>query len=67
MQLIINGETITMKEDVQTIADVIETLGFKQKIIIIELNGDIIMKEEHANSKVMSGDHIEMVHFVGGG
>ncbi|MFC4388674.1 sulfur carrier protein ThiS [Gracilibacillus marinus] len=67
MQLIINGENVTINEDIQTIADVIDTLGLKNKIVIIELNGDIVLKEEHPNRKVKHGDRMELVHFVGGG
>lgn len=66
MQVIINGEAQTLAEGV-TIADLVSRLGLNQRRIAVELNREIIAREEYASVVLADGDRLEIVHFVGGG
>jgi thiamine biosynthesis protein ThiS len=48
-------------------ADLVTELGLGARRIAVELNRDIIPREEYANCHLQAGDEIEIVHFVGGG
>jgi len=66
VQVIINGEAQTLAEGV-TIADLVSRLGLNQRRIAVELNREIIAREEYASVVLADGDRLEIVHFVGGG
>jgi sulfur carrier protein len=67
VQLIINGDSIGVPETVTTVSQLLLHLGLGEKIVIVELNQIILEKANHLVTKVSRGDHIEIVHFVGGG
>lgn len=65
MKLIINGQ----ERDVaaKTLADVVQSFGLNERIIVIEHNLNIVSRDLYATTDVAEGDKIEIVHFVGGG
>jgi sulfur carrier protein len=66
MTLTINGEERVF-DDAPTLASLIEKLGMKQDRVAVELNRDIVQREQWATTVLASGDRLEIVHFVGGG
>jgi thiamine biosynthesis protein ThiS len=50
-----------------TLADLVAELSLGAKRIAVEVNRDIIPREEYAHCRLNAGDEIEIVHFVGGG
>ncbi|GAA4431495.1 MULTISPECIES: sulfur carrier protein ThiS [Bremerella] len=50
-----------------TIADVIETLSLNPKFIAVEVNLELIPRDEHASHQLTDGDQLEVVTLVGGG
>jgi thiamine biosynthesis protein ThiS len=66
VQVIINGEAQTLAEGV-TVADLVSRLGLNQRRIAVELNREIIAREQYAGVVLADGDRVEIVHFVGGG
>jgi thiamine biosynthesis protein ThiS len=50
-----------------TLADLVAELGLGTKRIAVEVNRDIIPREDYATCRLNAGDEIEIVHFVGGG
>jgi thiamine biosynthesis protein ThiS len=62
----LNGEERTLKEGT-TVAELIAELGIKKRRIAVEVNRDIIPREEYATTELHPGDLVEVVHFVGGG
>ncbi len=66
VKLTINGE---MREvsDVNSVADLLAAFKLEQKILVIELNREIIDRSEYAATVLNEGDSLEIVHFVGGG
>ncbi|WP_027409879.1 sulfur carrier protein ThiS [Anoxybacteroides tepidamans] len=67
MELIINGEVIRVPEHVQTVDGLLAHFQLNHKIAIVELNGNIIQKQEYQATALCNGDRVEIVHFVGGG
>ena len=47
--------------------DLVAELGLGAKRIAVEVNRDIVPREEYADCRLQAGDEIEIVHFVGGG
>jgi sulfur carrier protein len=66
MRLFINGKEQTF-EDSLTLAQLIEQLGMKGDRVAAELNRDIVSRAQWAETSLHHGDHLEIVHFVGGG
>ena len=66
VELVINGEARTVT-DAATVADLLVQFKLEQKILVIELNRDIIERTDYEQTRLNDGDRIEIVHFVGGG
>jgi sulfur carrier protein len=64
--LIINGENREV-EDVSSVADLLAQFKLEHKILVVELNRDIVERTDYESSPLREGDRLEIVHFVGGG
>jgi thiamine biosynthesis protein ThiS len=62
----LNGEQRECREG-STLADLVTELGLSGKRIAVEVNRDIIPRDEYATCHLRPSDEIEIVHFVGGG
>lgn len=67
MKLIINGKPGEFADDCRTVADLLSLPQWNKRLVIVELNGDIVGKDNYINTELGEGDRIELVHFVGGG
>jgi thiamine biosynthesis protein ThiS len=65
MNLTINGETQVCSAE--TLATLIEGLGMKPDRVAIELNREIVPRDQWLKTPLHDGDRLEIVHFVGGG
>lgn len=65
MNLIINGDERVLSA--QTLSGLVEELGMKPDQVAIELNREIVHKEQWAQTRLQDRDRLEIVHFVGGG
>lgn len=65
MQITLNGETHSCQA--QTVQELMQELGYTNKRVAVELNGDIVPKSEHAETLLRTGDQLEIVVAVGGG
>jgi thiamine biosynthesis protein ThiS len=66
MKLRINGEDQSFDGPL-TLAGLIERLGMKQDRVAVELNREIVPREQWGQTSLSEGDRLEIVHFVGGG
>ena len=66
MTLTINGEEREFTS-ISTLSDLVEQLGMKPDRVAIELNRELIRRERWPETRLSSGDKLEIVHFVGGG
>ena len=67
MRVVLNGEIIQLPENVVFISDVLKHYEIHNKVVIVEVNGEIVNKVEHQSTRISDKDRIEIVHFVGGG
>jgi sulfur carrier protein len=66
MILIINGENLELA-NTTTAKDLIIKLGYKNQLIALEINENIISKSEYQNFILKAGDKINIIEAVGGG
>ncbi len=66
MKLTINGDPMDL-ENGTTAAALLEQLKLNPGLVVVELNMTILKRDELAKSVLSEGDHLEIVHFVGGG
>jgi sulfur carrier protein len=66
MKLQINGEERDLPENLNII-DLLEQIGMKADRVAVELNHEIVSREQWAATHLKDGDRLEVVHFVGGG
>lgn len=65
MQIRLNGEAREISA--ATLSALITELELTGKRIAVELNGEIAPRSQHESITLKSGDHIEIVHAIGGG
>ena len=68
MKLHINGEERSFDSPTPfTLATLVDLLGMKADRVAVELNRDIVPRDRWPETRLSDGDHLEVVHFVGGG
>jgi thiamine biosynthesis protein ThiS len=65
MDLTINGESRSLAAE--TLSALVEELGMKSDRVAVELNLQIIPRDQWPQTRLNGGDRLEIVHFVGGG
>lgn len=64
--MIINGKEFNLHSGI-SIENMLLELNLDKKKVVVEVNENIISKEEFENFKLNNNDSIEVVSFVGGG
>ncbi len=69
LALVVNGQNKTFAEltSPTPLSQVVERLSLKADRVAVEHNGEIAPRARWAQVSVVSGDRLEVVHFVGGG
>ena len=66
MRIIINGEAREFPEPLNLL-QLVEHIGAKPDRVALELNRNIVARDQWRETNLQHGDRLEMVHFVGGG
>ena len=66
MTIFINGEAREL-DGVSTLAGLLDSLDLPKQRVAIELNREVIRKQDWESTSVADNDKVEVVHFVGGG
>lgn len=66
IQIRLNGDPHTLTAG-HTVADLVEQLGLSGRRIAVEINEEIIPRSQHADTRLIDGDQVEVVHAIGGG
>ncbi|MEF3254321.1 MAG: sulfur carrier protein ThiS [Deferribacterales bacterium] len=66
MKVRLNGKDIEINENI-TVAELLGILKLSDKNVVVEINMNIIPKEDYANIIIQENDKLEIIHFVGGG
>ena len=64
MAITVNGKQMELFKTVQQL---LVHYRLENCIVIVEVNEDIVMKENYETTSLSHGDVVEIVHFVGGG
>jgi sulfur carrier protein len=66
MKLQVNGDPMELGEGA-TVTELLSQLKLKPELVVVELNLNILRREELAKTVLKENDQVEVVHFVGGG
>jgi thiamine biosynthesis protein ThiS len=66
LRLIVNGESCIVAAGL-TVHGFLQSLGLVPAMIVVERNLEILDRDWYDTTVLVSGDRLELVHFVGGG
>ena len=66
MKVRVNGDFKELQQAFK-LNELLSSLDVKPNGVAVELNREVIAKEKWPSITISDGDHIEIVHFVGGG
>ena len=66
MRLLLNGEERDIA-GIASIADLVAALGLDARKVAVERNLEIAPRSTYADTRLVDGDRIEIVTFIGGG
>ena len=66
LTVIVNGDQRVF-DGPATLADLLCQLDLDARMVVVELNREIVRRPRLAETAVQNGDSVELVHFVGGG
>lgn len=64
--MLVNGKALDIPSGI-TIQQLLEKLGICPEKVVVEVNREIIAKENYKEMLLHEGDKVEIVSFVGGG
>ncbi|MEH7384549.1 sulfur carrier protein ThiS [Bacillus sp. JJ1521] len=67
MSIIVNGRQIDLPETIQNVQGLLSHYNLENRIVVVEVNKDIVMKNNYETTGLSKGDVVEIIHFVGGG
>ncbi len=65
-EIVVNGETMQVPTPL-TVHGLLEHLKIDTRHVAVESNRKLVVKTSYEEASVESGDHLEIVSFVGGG
>lgn len=65
MNIIINGNSEA--GDYSTVRQLLDERALDPKLVVVELNGEILPKTKYESTALKEGDAVEIVQFVAGG
>ncbi len=66
VRLTVNGDPMDL-ENGMTAAALLDQLKLNPGLVVVELNLNILKRDDLAKAALNEGDQVEIVHFVGGG
>ncbi len=64
--IVVNGEPRSVPGPA-TLLDLLQHLGLDPRMVVVELNREIVRRPRLGETSLAQGDSVELVHFVGGG
>ncbi|WP_145168752.1 sulfur carrier protein ThiS [Rubripirellula lacrimiformis] len=62
----VNGETVEI-ESTMSVQQMLDTVDVPPNYLAVEINGDVVPRQQYEATMVAAGDDIEVVTLVGGG
>ncbi len=67
MYITLNGKIAELPQEVLSVQHLLQHYQLENRIVIVELNKEIVTKEAYDSVTLNERDTVEIVHFVGGG
>lgn len=67
MEIILNNNPESFREENLTIQEIIDKKGYTFKMLVTRLNGALIKKNERESTIVKEGDDLMVLHLMSGG
>ena len=66
IQVQVNGKEREVQSGL-SVHELVESLDLNPLLIVVELNREILRRDQFKDVQISEGDAVELVHFVGGG
>lgn len=66
MQIMLNGSPRDCAQGI-TVAQLLAEAGYGERRVAVEVNREIVPRSMHIRYALSEGDHVEIVHAIGGG
>jgi sulfur carrier protein len=66
IQIIVNGNDVSIERPM-TVRELLDTVDVPPNYLAVEINGEVVMREDYGTTEVGPGDQVEVVTLVGGG
>jgi sulfur carrier protein len=66
MRVVVNGKPVECEEGT-SLRDLIAQLGFEPGAVVAERNRELVPGDDFAQTRLVEGDALELLQFVGGG
>ncbi len=66
IQVHVNGKEREVRSGL-SVFELVESFDLNPMLIVVELNREILDRDQFKDVRVSNGDAVELVHFVGGG
>ena len=66
MKIFLNGKKINVGNNL-TAQQLLSELGYQDKRIALEINGEVTPKSEYSNKIIVENDKVEIITAIGGG
>lgn len=66
IQIQLNGHTHSVPADT-SVAELLQLAGYGERRVAVERNGEIVPRSLHAQTRLATGDRVELVQAIGGG
>jgi sulfur carrier protein len=66
MRVTLNGESRDLRDGL-TVAELLDELGVRARRIAVEINLNLLGRDDYGQRALCDGDVVEVVQFVGGG
>jgi sulfur carrier protein len=66
VEIIVNDQPRSVAQGI-TVADLLDELGLTGKFIAVEVNLELVPRQQRADRQLAGGDRVEIVTLVGGG
>lgn len=67
MNIQLNGKEQQLPEEIATVEDLLRFFELSNRIVIVEINRDILRNDQYQTYLLQERDRVELIHFVGGG
>ncbi|MEM6470874.1 MAG: sulfur carrier protein ThiS [Planctomycetota bacterium] len=66
IEITVNGESVEIEKEM-SVEELLDTVDVPPNYLAVEVNADVVAREDYASLMIRGGDEVEVVTLVGGG